>query len=132
MNQKVKIWFLVILWAFTAHCEVTVSATDGSNTQEISFKSPTADTSKHIRVEYSFTVIEPINIYKATYIVCGTHDEGDTLMTTNSTPGFFIEHLCDGSSSCYPLGSTAVSLDYVAGEYWDLLIKLLFIHLLRN
>ena len=116
MNQKVKICISLLLLVFIANCEVTVSATDSGSIHEISFKSPTEDTSKHIRIEYSLTLPHSFAEAVGAYAFCGTHDEGDTLLTNNGHPGFHIQHSCTSSGGCDPGSANDIGLTYEAGK----------------
>jgi len=100
MSQKVTIWIFFLLLVLMTHCEVTVTAANNSNSHSITFKAPTADNTKHIRMEFTFTLGESYPLNRASAALCGTHAIGDTLMTNNNTPGFFIMHYCSGGGSC--------------------------------
>ena len=116
MNQKVKIWIFFLLLAFIAHCEVTLTATDGSHSQEITFKDPTDDMSKHIRIEYTLSLGTDFEQGFGAYAFCGTHDQGGTLMNTDGLPGFYLDHSCSTSGGCTPGNAGDVFATYLPGE----------------
>ena len=118
MNQKAKIWIFFFVLVFVVYCEVsvTVTATEHGNIQEISFKNPTEDTSKHIRVEYSLTHTTGLPSDTQTLALCGTHDEGDTLMTNNGHPGFYISHSCDSFEGCSATNGNTLTVAYQASK----------------
>ena len=102
MSQKVTILILFLLQVFIFNCEMTVAATDSPNSQSITFKNPIVDTSKHIRMEYSFTLGGPFTGYRRFESKCGTHDAGETLLASRNTPGFSITSYCSDASGCDP------------------------------
>ena len=116
MNQKVKIWIFFFLLVFIAQCEVTLTATDSSHSQEITFKDPTADTSKHIRVEFTLTLGVDFQQGFTSYSFCGVHDQGDTLTTNDGNPWFLLQHSCNTAGGCTPGNANDINVAYLPGE----------------
>ena len=116
MNQKVKIWILFLLLVFIANCEVTLTATNSPNSQEITFKDPTADTSKHIRIEFTLSLGVDFEQSFGAYAFCGVHDQGDSLTTTNGHPGFYLDHSCNTPGGCTPGNAGNVNVAYLPSE----------------
>ena len=117
MSQKVTIRILFLLQVFIVNCDVTIAATNSSSGQSITFNTPTADTSKHIRMEFSLTIGLTFNENRASIALCGTHAAGDSLMTNNNTPGFLIQSYCSESSGCNPGNTNGILPEHASGKF---------------
>ena len=119
MSQKLQILISLFFLLSFVVCEVTMNRTDADgNANVLTFKAPTADTSKALRMEAHLTTNVSLTQNSKFYAYCAAHDSGTDVTTLTDPPVFEIEQRWMEAGTCDNGGSGFILVTVKGGKYF--------------
>ena len=117
MNQKLQIIISLLFIISVVFWDVTLERSESGNSNSITFKAPTEDTSKALRVEIAVTTDVSLTQNSKFFAYCAAHDSGTDVTTLTDPPAFEIDQKWVYASTCDNGAGNSISLTVKDGKY---------------
>ena len=116
MNQKLQIILSLLFIISAVFWEAVLERSDDGNSNIITFKAPTADTTKALRVEFALTTNVSLTQDSKFFAYCVAHDSGTDVTTLTDPPVFELEQAWTFPGTCDPGAGNSIRLTIIGGK----------------